>query len=55
MDATWFERGVRPDSVSSALKREVPELRSGTVDLVDCRVTRLRSSDDGERTATYIF
>lgn len=55
MDATWFERGVRPDSVSSALKREVPELRSGTVDLVDCRVTRLRSSDDGEWTATYLF
>jgi hypothetical protein len=55
MDPTWFERGVRPDSVSSALRRDLPELRSGTVDLVDCRVTRLRSSEDGEWTATYLF
>ena len=55
MDPTWFERGVRPDCVSSALRRDVPELRSGAVDLVDCRVTRLRSSEDGEWTATYLL
>lgn len=55
MGPTWFERGVHPESVSMALKRQVPELRSGTVDLLDCKVTRLRSSDDGEWTATYLL
>ena len=56
MDPTWFERGVHPESVTSALRHQVPEFRSGTVRLSGCRVTRLRSADDGDRwTATYLL
>jgi len=56
MDPTWFERGVSPESVSVSLRHHVPEIRSGTVDLTGCRVTRLRSTEDGDQwTATYLL
>jgi hypothetical protein len=55
LDATWFERAVSPESVCGSLRLHVPEIRSGTVDLLGCRVTRLRASEDGTWTATYLL
>lgn len=62
MDLTWFERAVQPETVVESLRSQVPEFRSGTGQLLGCRVTRLRSTEaDTESgtesgwTATYLL
>ena len=62
MDLTWFERAVSPEAVAESLRSEIPEFRSGTGQLLGCRVTRLRSTEaDPESgteagwTATYLL
>ena len=62
MDLTLFERAVSPAAVADSLRSSVPEFRSGTSQLLGCRVTRLRSTEadlesgtPGGWTATYLL
>lgn len=62
MDLTVFERAVSPAAVADSLRSSVPEFRSGTSQLLGCRVTRLRSTEadpesgtPGGWTATYLL
>lgn len=42
----WLAAGMEPDRVEASLRRHVPELRDGTVDLLGCTADRLRAKED---------
>ncbi|MGH3506725.1 MAG: phosphotransferase [Nocardioidaceae bacterium] len=52
----WFEAAVRASHVQSVLTREIPELASGELTLLDCAIKRLRSAEpEGYWTASYML
>ena len=51
----WLADAAAPEQVRAAVGRQVPEFASGTLTLLDCEVTRLRSRTTGYWTGLYRF
>ncbi|MGH3452649.1 MAG: hypothetical protein ACRDQW_18490, partial [Haloechinothrix sp.] len=53
MTVASFEDALRPSAVMAALARAAPELTDGSLALLACRVSRIRSMEGGTWTAVY--